>query len=353
MAGGAGTRFWPLSRRAKPKQLLPIASERTMLQDTAARLFPLIPAERIVVVTGHEHAAAVRRQLPNVPRANILIEPIGRNTAPCIALAAEWIHRRAPKSAMAVFPADHAIRDPGAFRRTVKRAFGIAESDGALVTLGVRPTHPETGYGYIKVGVTRDHQQPRAFRVEQFKEKPTAGVARRYVTSGEYLWNAGIFAWRTDVIRAELARRLPEVHAVIAKLPLRSPRVPRRAYESLRSLPIDIAVMEPAARSSGPPVAVVAADFGWTDVGSWVAASALWAHDGQRNAVRGRAVLIDCSGATVYGDASRTGVVALIGMRDTVVVETRDALLVCPADRAQEVRTVVAELERRGWREFL
>ncbi|MBI4514861.1 MAG: mannose-1-phosphate guanylyltransferase [Deltaproteobacteria bacterium] len=356
MAGGAGTRFWPLSRRARPKQLLPIASERTMLQDTVARIAPLVPPARIVVVTGHEHAAAVRQQLPLLPARNILVEPIGRNTAPCIALAAEWIHRQEPDSAMAVLPADHAIRNPAGFRRTVRRAFAVAEQANALVTLGVLPTRPETGYGYIKTGVAADRGRPQLSWVAEFREKPDARRARRLVASGRYLWNAGIFVWRTAVIRAALERHLPALAAAVAKLTARWPRsggsIRLAAYRQLPSVSIDVGVMEPAAAAPahGTRVAVVAADFGWSDVGSWAALAELWGHDGAGNAVRGNAVLVDTTATTVYGDKR---LVALLGVHDLVVVDTPDALLICPAARAQEVRAVVAKLERQGQRRLL
>ncbi len=353
MAGGSGTRFWPLSRRTRPKQLLPIAGTRSMLQETAARLAPLIPPQRMVVVAGAKHAAAVRQQLPRVPAANVLVEPFGRNTAPCIAVAAEWIHRRAPGSSMAVLPADHAITQPQRFRRALARAFYVAEHNDALVTLGVQPSHPETGYGYIRVGTALDGRAPVAARVAEFKEKPDRVRARRFVASGKYLWNAGIFVWPTAAIRAALARYRPDIAAAVAQLPSASPRIPAKLYQGLPSVSIDVAVMEPAATARDSVVAVVAAEFGWSDVGSWAALAGLWGSDGDGNAARGKALLLDTANSTVYGNARGKKVIALLGVRDLVVVDAGDALLICPTSRAQDVRRVVAELERRGWREFL
>ncbi|HTO57925.1 MAG TPA: mannose-1-phosphate guanylyltransferase [Pseudomonadales bacterium] len=350
MAGGSGTRFWPWSRRALPKQLLPIVTRRSMLQETAARLRGLIAPKRILVVTGRDHAAAVRKQLPRVPRENILVEPIGRNTAPCIAVAAEWIHRRAPQSSMVVLPADHAIGDVAEFRNVLRRAFRIAERDGALVTLGVKPTRPETGYGYLKAGRSLDRAVPRASRVARFREKPPLATARQFVASGKFFWNAGIFVWQTATIRSALARHAPTIARPVQRLSKLTSMVPAALYRSMPSVAVDVAVMEPAARGGGVPVAVVAADFGWSDVGSWAALSALWPRDRAGNAVRGNVVLVDSTTATVVGGRR---VIALLGTRDLVIVDTPDALLICPAERAQEVRRVVAELERRGLRRLL
>jgi len=352
MAGGSGTRFWPLSRQARPKQLLPITSKRSLLQDTVARVLPLVPPERIVVVTGREHAAAVREQLPQVPPANILVEPMGRNTAPCIALAAEWIHRREPESAMAVMPSDHAIDNPSAFRRTLRRAFEVAERGEHLVTLGIKPTRPETGYGYIHVGDSLDRRRPRVCRVARFREKPPPAVARRFVASGRYLWNAGIFVWRTATIRAGLQRYLPQVTGALAKVRFakRNTRVSAEVYRGLPSVSIDVGVMEPASRTGDRGLAVVKCDCGWSDVGNWAALPAVWGRDRHGNAARGRAVLLESSGMTVYAG---TRLVAALGVRDLVVVETADAVLVCPARRAQDVRLVVEELKRHYGESFV
>jgi len=352
MAGGSGTRFWPLSRQARPKQLLPITSNRSLLQETVARVRPLVALECIVVVTGREHAAAVGEQLPELPAANILVEPMGRNTAPCIALAAEWIHRRAPESAMVVMPSDHAIGNASAFRRTLRRAFEVAERGDSLVTLGIKPTHPETGYGYIHAGGAIDHRRPRVCRVARFREKPPPAVARRFVASGQYLWNAGIFVWRAATIRSCLQRHLPQVTAALAKVRFStgSTRVAATVYRGLPSVSIDVGVMEPASRARDTEVAVVQCDCGWSDVGSWAALPAVWGRDRHGNAARGSTVLLESSGMTVY---AATRLVATLGVRDLVVVETPDAVLVCPARRAQDVRLVVDALRRRHGESFL
>ncbi|HVN85094.1 MAG TPA: mannose-1-phosphate guanylyltransferase [Candidatus Binatia bacterium] len=352
MAGGSGTRFWPWSRRRRPKQLLPIIGSRTMLQQTMARLDGVVPPERIVVVTGREHARAVHQQLPDIPADNILVEACGRNTAACIAIAAEWLHRRVSGARMAVLPADHAISDAAAFRRALRRAFALAEERAALVTLGVRPTNPETGYGYIKIGPALDRATPRAWRVDGFREKPNLTTARRFVASRRYRWNAGIFVWQVDVIRAALARFAPEIAGPIQDLTVVSRRIPASLYRRLPSLAIDVAVMEPAAtaNSDAIDVAVVEANFGWSDVGNWSAVRDLWKRDEHGNAVRGRALVLDGAGNTVV--AGRR-LVAMMGVGDLVVVDVDDALLICPAHRAQDVRKIVAELERRGQRRLL
>jgi mannose-1-phosphate guanylyltransferase len=357
MAGGTGTRFWPLSRRRKPKQLLAITSRHSLLQETAARLESLIAPNRILVVTGNEHARAVVQQMPRLPQENVLVEPVGRNTAPCIAVAAEWIHRRAPESSMVVLPSDHAIASPAAFRRALGRAFAIAEGGSALVTLGVRPAYAETGYGYVERAAALDRRKPRAYRVARFREKPTIAVARRFASSGRHFWNAGIFVWRTQVIRAAMRDYLPALTSAAARLfpgRARRPRWSLRGYRRMPAVSIDVSVMQPAAGARGSDrfVAVVEADFGWSDVGSWAAVADLWARDAAANAVRGRVILLDVTGSTVLGSSDRR-LVSLVGVRDLVVVDTPDALLVCPRQRAQDVRRLVMEIQRRGWRQFL
>ncbi len=344
MAGGQGTRFWPWSRRKRPKQLLPIAGRRTLLQETVGRLRGLVSLKRTLVVTGAAHAAAVRRQLPSLSPANLIVEPAGRNTAPCIGLAAAAIAARSRDGAMLVLPADHNIADAPGFRAAAARALEIARRQDCLVTLGVRPTYAETGYGYIEVGAELDGGAPRAFDVRRFHEKPERRVAERYVSGGGYLWNAGMFAWRVEVIDAALRRYLPEVAAALA--PVRAAagegarrRAVRRAYAAIASISIDKGVME---RTEG--VAVVEADFGWSDVGSWDAMPAVWGTDASGNALRGEVVAIDSTGSVVRGGRR---MVALLGVRDLVVVDTDDAILVCRRENAQEVRRVVEELARR------
>jgi mannose-1-phosphate guanylyltransferase len=339
MAGGSGTRFWPRSRRRVPKQLLPVLGTKSLLQDTVARLRGLVPSDHVLIVTHRDHAAEVRRQLPQLPRGNVLVEPQGRNTAPCLALAALEIERRAEDATFVSLPADHAIADPRAFRATLLEAFAWAATEPVAVTIGIRPTAPETGYGYIHVGARR---AGKTSRVRGFVEKPNAARARRFVASKAYLWNSGMFAWRTATILALLDRHVPDVMKPLrAALAKRSTTALAKAYASVPSISIDYGVMEHAEN-----VLVVSADFGWSDVGSWAALADLDA-DGNR---RGTVIPIDAARSVVFGNGR---LVALVGLDDVIVVDTPDALLVCHRDRAQDVRRVVDELARRRLEAYL
>jgi mannose-1-phosphate guanylyltransferase len=349
MAGGSGTRFWPRSRVRVPKQLLPIVGRRSMLQDTVARLPPVVPARRVLVVTGQLQARAVRRQLPALAAGHVLVEPQGRNTAAAIALAALSIARRDPRAVMAVLPADHAVGDVRAFRADLRLALDVAARTDALVTLGIRPTHPETGYGYIRPAA--DGARGRVARVAAFIEKPNLARARALVAEKGTLWNAGIFAWRVATILAALRALLPAVvEPLAAALRAGSARALRAAYRRVPSVSIDHGVLERAT-----DVRVVRARFPWSDVGSWAAVAALRAGTAPgsangRNAVRGRALPLDSRGCLVD---SPERLVALVGVEDLVVVDSPDAVLVCRKDRTQDVRLVVEELRRRRLTRYL
>jgi mannose-1-phosphate guanylyltransferase len=356
MAGGQSTRFWPLSRRHAPKQLLSIKGRYTLLQDTARRLLPLTGWQRLLVVTNAQHAAEVRRQLPQVPAAHVLVEPVGRNTAACLALAAAWLHANVGDALMVVVPADHVIKDAAGLRRTLRAAADLAMRRDCLVTIGVPPTQPETGYGYLEVGAAIPAAPPGACWVRRFHEKPAAAAARRYVASGRHLWNAGMFVWKTSVFRAALARCLPEVHDVLDdvwRAPRGAARRLRAAYARVQSVSVDVGVMQPisalragARGAEVPRVAVVRADFDWIDVGSWAALDAVWARDANGNVAIGKVLPIDTRGSVVYCPQH---LVALIGVDNLIVVESNGALLVCARDRAQDVRQITEELKRRGW----
>jgi mannose-1-phosphate guanylyltransferase len=347
MAGGAGTRFWPQSRRRRPKQFLAIDGGRTLLQATAHRLRGLVPPARLVVVAPAELASLVRRQLPALPRQNLVIEPAARGTAACIALAAAWIARRDPAASMAVFPADHAIADVMRFRRCVQRAFATAETAQCLVTFGIPPTSAETGYGYVEIGAALQRGTPRVNWAARFIEKPDRATAERFLGSGRHLWNSGMFVWSVPVLRDALQRPAPAVARVMDRFthPRRAAAAAARAYRRLPVESIDVALMERAER-----VAVVGATFDWSDVGSWAAMTALWGADPSGNASRGAALLIDCGDTVVYG---ATRLVAVVGANDLVVVDSPDAVLVCRRSRAQEVRRVVDALARSRHRRLL
>jgi len=339
MAGGSGTRFWPASRRARPKQFLPIAGSESMLAATVARLEGLVALERVLVVTSGELAPRVLECLPELPPDNVLVEPVGRNTAPCVALAALEVERRAPDAVQLVLPADHVIEPAEAFRASLEAAAAEARREPRLVTLGIRPTFPATGYGYIACGgELARHGDFDALEVERFVEKPDEARAREFLASGDFLWNAGIFVWTTDAILAALREHAP---AVLEPLEAAGRSTELDAiYPELPALPIDVAVLERAAKRSVLPI-----DFGWNDVGSWTSLPEVAGVDGEANcsAGGGRLLAEGASGNVVYGPEG--SLVALVGVKDLVVVRSGDAVLVCPKDQAQRVKDVVQRLE--------
>ncbi len=344
MAGGSGTRFWPASRKKTPKQLLALApgDERSLLAATVERIAPLVSPERVLVVTGAHLADATRAAVPQIPQENVLAEPTGRNTAPCVGWAAAVIRRRDPDAKIAVLAADHHIADGDAFLAVLARAFEAA-GEGLLVTVGVKPTRPETGYGYIEVG---EEIADGTYRARRFVEKPNRGRAEQFLAAGTFLWNSGMFFFRADVILDAIRSHLPGLAAALdrfdaAALAGDEASVIASEYAALPSVSIDHGVMEKADR-----VAVVPGDFGWSDVGSWTSAWELAPRDGSRNAVTdAEAVLVDATGCYVRGPRGK--VIALVGVRDLVVVDTPDALLVVPRERAQDVREIVRALEAR------
>jgi mannose-1-phosphate guanylyltransferase len=341
IAGGSGTRFWPRSRTRAPKQLLALLGARTMLQQTVARVSPPIARDRVLVVTGRAQARAVRRQLPRLGN-RLLVEPESRNTAAAIALAALRVAARDPGATMAVLPADHLIADRRAFQRDLATALDLAERTAALVTIGIRPTHAETGYGYIRVGAALPGSRGRAARVAAFIEKPARARAAALLAGGNVLWNSGIFAWRAGTILEVLRRHLP---AVVGPLERAGERGLAGVYRRLPNISIDHGVLE---RAEG--VVVLRARFPWSDVGSWAAVATLRAGENGRNAIRGHALPIDSRGCLVD---SPERLVALVGVENLVVVDTPDAVLVCRRDRAQDVRLVVDQLRRRGMARYL
>ncbi len=354
LAGGRGTRFWPRSRMRTPKQLLNIVGRDTMLEQTAARLAPLFSPSHQWVVTNAEQADTVRRQLPRMPASHILSEPIGRNTAAAIGLAAaHLLHAGKGKETdalMAVLPADHYIAQPARYLKIVRAALHVASSAGALVVLGVPPSRPETGYGYIErasKGISHGGKVS-VFPVRRFTEKPVLARARKYVSSGRYYWNAGMFFWRVSSFLGNLKKFLPRTHDELMNLAeaigtSRYARTLARIYPKLENISVDYAILEPATRrASAPCVFVLPAEVGWSDIGSWAAVYELLAHKAGENVSPGRFVALDAHGNFFW---SPTKFVAAVGVRDLVVVETEDALLLCPRDRAQDVGKIVKWLE--------
>jgi mannose-1-phosphate guanylyltransferase len=345
MAGGQGTRFWPRSRRKMPKQLLNIVGETTMLAQTVARISPMIPAERTLVVAGLTYREAVRACLPGLPAENFLFEPVGRNTAACVAWATLWVRQRAPEAVMAVLPADHLIRHEAEFLHVLRVAATAARPLHRLVTIGIQPTHPETGYGYIQASAERQQVGGRAvFRVAQFVEKPSRPKAEQFLAAGTYAWNSGMFVWRAESIWLELCHHLPQlIHTLEPLTALHATAAPallNDIYPRLPSVSIDVGVMEQA-----KDVWVVPADIGWSDVGSWRALSGLLDADAQGNVVIGEQRGIDTTGCFIHSPGK---LVATIGLNDLVVIETDDVLLICPKERDQDVRRLVELMEREG-----
>jgi mannose-1-phosphate guanylyltransferase len=354
MAGGSGTRFWPLSRKDRPKQFLPLASDEPLLAATVGRLPPLARARETFVVCGPAHAAAARRLLPKLPAQNFIVEPCARNTAPCVGLAALHVAHRDPRGVMAMLPADHHISRPAAFRDAIASAADLAQR-GAIATIGIRPSRPETGYGYLKIGprlAARGRKgKGAAHKVERFVEKPDLVTAARYLADGGYLWNSGIFAFRADVILEEIRRAMPVLGEQLDAIGAAwgTPRYKRtlaRIFPECPSISIDYGVMEKSKR-----IAVVPAEFGWSDVGSFAALPDVKPTDRFGNLAEGDAIVVDAHNAVVLAKGGRP--VVVVGIDDVVVVDAGDAVLVCRRDRAQDVRQAVEELARRGRDEVL
>jgi mannose-1-phosphate guanylyltransferase/mannose-6-phosphate isomerase len=345
LCGGSGSRLWPMSRQLLPKQFLPLVTEHTLLQDTVLRLQGLEDCGAPVAVLNHEHRflAAEQLQAVGVKPRSLLLEPIGRNTAPAVAAAAQHVAQEDPQAVLLVLPADHLIADASAFRAAVRKAVAIAQ-EGLLVTFGIAPTHPATGFGYIEAGEPIAGQDG-AFRIRRFIEKPDAQRAQALLDQGGHFWNGGMFAFTASAFLAELERLRPEILAATRKALADSARdldflrLGREAFGACPSDSIDYAVMERTTRG-----AVVRADMGWSDVGSW---SALWetsAQDEAGNVTRGDVWLHGAARCYVRADARH---VSVLGAQDLVIVETDDALLVAARDHAQEVKEVVAQLDRQ------
>jgi mannose-1-phosphate guanylyltransferase len=344
LAGGKGERFWPLSRRLRPKQLLPNVGRTPMLAQTVARVAPVVPAKNIYIITNADQAAAVRRACPDIPRANVIAEPVGRDSGPAVGLAAEIIGARDPGAVFASLHADAAIHDVKAFQHDLRAAFAAAAAAPVIVTIGVKPTEPSTAYGYIQRGALwRRVEGTRIFKARRFVEKPPPAVAKRYLASGDYTWNTGTFVWSVAVVRAGFARNAPELHAGLSRIgaALAAKRslagVLREVYPALPRIAVDYALLERADN-----VVVLPASFDWDDVGSWPAVARHHPADARGNTVRGRGLVEQGSGNIVVSDDGH--MTAVFGVDDLVVVHTNDATLVCPRSRAQDVKQLLQRL---------
>jgi mannose-1-phosphate guanylyltransferase len=352
MAGGSGTRFWPASRIARPKQFLPLADGRPLLQAAVDRLDGFCPRERVWIVTNARQARALPKVLPAFPKAQVVVEPEPRDTAPCIALAAATIGARDPRATMVVLPADHVITPTDEFQRMLARGVALAADDRTLVTFGVEPTFAATGYGYIECGDAVDGAGAR--RVVRFREKPDPATAAAFLAAGNFLWNSGIFVWTVAAIRAAMAAAHPELAASAERMAAAAAAGRRdwlsRAFRGAPKTSIDFAVMERA-----PHVAVVRATVRWDDVGSFTALPAVAPTDaaGNTSLLAGGATRIACQsqGNIVYAEGKRA--VALFGVRDLVVVAVGDAVLVCPKDRAADLKALVEQVRAEGRADLL
>lgn len=350
LAGGTGTRLWPRSRRNRPKQLLPLLSKRTMLQETYDRIAPIIAPLRIFVITNEGYVQTVREQLPALPPDNVIGEPAGHGTAPAIGLGALHIEKDDPNAIMVSLHADHYIERADAFRQAVLNAARIAEQ-GYLVTLGIQPRNPETGYGYIHRGelIERLGEQP-VYRVAEFVEKPDEETATRYVQSGEYYWNSGIFTWQIPTLWKEYVKFQPALSKQLDKIgrALGTPRAHStltRVWSSVPTETIDVGIMEKSQRAAVLPI-----DVGWSDVGSWATLLDLLPADLKTNVVVGDHVGVDTQSSLLY---SPNRLIATVGLSDMIVVDTDDAILVCPKSRAQEVKHLVEALKQNNKNKYL
>lgn len=342
MAGGVGSRFWPQSREAHPKQYLNVFGDASLMQATLGRLSGLVPPERCFVVTNKSHVQKTQRQLPAVPAGNILAEPMRRNTAPCIAYAASRIAHVDPEATLVVLPADSVISDVGRFHQALRTAAEAAQATGRLVTLGVEPSRPETGYGYIEYDRSaRLHagHEHEAFQVKQFREKPDRETAQHFMEAGTFLWNSGMFVWRVGSVLDAFATHLPRVYDAFA--PVRAgahdPGTVEAGFEASPSVSVDYGIMEHAG-----DVAVVPVDFGWDDLGDWRAVYDLSPKDARGNALDADAVAVDSTNCLARTADGRY--IALVGVDDLLVVDTPDALLVCHKDATQRIKTIVEQL---------
>jgi mannose-1-phosphate guanylyltransferase len=350
MAGGSGTRFWPLSRRKHPKQMLELFGSGTLLEQTVARIHSLISPERTYIFTNELVWREVCRCLPQIPRAQIVAEPASRNTAPTLGVAAHEILHRDPEGLMVVLPADHVITKPTAFLRVLRAGCETACTEGRSVVIGLRPTRPDTGYGYVRVGAREGRiAGQEIFKVGKFAEKPPLAVARRYVASGRYLWNGGMFIWRASTLLRNFERVQPQMARHLARIAaaggVGSSKTFRRLFPQFQKISIDYAIMEKIS-----DIHAVAADIGWDDVGSWAVVYDLSTKDDEMNVRPGRSLCLDSRGNVIV--AKRSFVVT-VGVHDLVIVETDDALLVCARERSQEVGKAVQALEKAGLQALL
>ena len=350
MAGGAGVRLWPLSRRERPKQVLDIIGGKSLIRRAYDRVAAVLPGDAIHVIASEAHLSAIRKAIPEIPEANLMAEPVGRDTANAVALACAVLQHRDPGAVVSIFTADHLIEPLDRFATAIERGFdAVDRSPDALVTFGIRPTRPDTNYGYVQRG---ESVSPGVFRVRGFKEKPEAKVAREYLKSGEYYWNSGMFVWRATAMLDLLEQFLPDSHRAVRKIaevwdsPQRAAKLVE-VYPTLEKVSIDYAVMERA-----PEVLVVEMEVDWLDIGAWPAMGSVEKADAEGNvAVGAEIVSLDANRNLVVSEGDH--LVAMIGVEDLIVVHSGDATLICRKDRADDMKKLVALIKDRTGEKYL
>ena len=351
MAGGSGTRFWPLSRQERPKQFLPIVSDKTMIEETVHRLLPRIPVSNIYTIANSEQSSLIKNLLPELPEDNVLVEPQGKNTAPSLILATATIFLKNPEAVVAALPADHLIEDSPLFLKKLEAGASLAQKEEFLVTLGIIPAFPATGYGYIQF--SKDNPQrileEAFFSVDSFKEKPDLQQAQAFLNAGNFFWNSGMFIWRANVFAQKLKKYAPALYVYWKKI-LNSVKSDDKAglsriFDEIPSVSIDYALMEKA-----KGVFVCEGNFGWSDVGAWSSLMNIWKKDQQGNTIKGESIALDSENCLVYNPEKIT---ALVGVKDIIVVDTPDALLVCHKDFDQNVKDIIDRIKKKHKTEYL
>ncbi|MBE2217430.1 MAG: mannose-1-phosphate guanylyltransferase [Ignavibacteria bacterium] len=355
MAGGVGARFWPYGTTRLPKQFLPIAnSDDTMLQLTIKRLKDIVPIDQVFVITNRQYIDLVKKQLPRIPKENIIGEPVGRNTAPCIGLASIMLKQFDEKAKMFVVPADHLIENVDEFTKVVNSGLKFVEDRDAIVTLGIVPSHPETGYGYIQFIEDAFYREESSgvniYRVKTFAEKPTLDVAKIFLESGDFLWNSGMFIFRADTMLTQMQGQLPDLYHALQKIEkslhtAKYQKVLDQVFAEIKSISIDYGVMEKAKN-----VYVIKADLKWSDLGSWDEVSRLRVKDKNGNAIMGDSFIKDAHNNLIM---SQKGFVSVIGADDLIIINTKDGLLICKKERSQEVKEIVDYLKRKGMSDYI
>lgn len=351
MAGGVGTRFWPLSRKQKPKQFLPIISEKTMIEETVLRLLPLLPPKQIYTIANPTQSKSISLLLPQIPEENLLIEPQGKNTAPSLMLATAVIYCHNPNAVVLALPADHLIKDTTRFLQKVEAASCVALEEAIIVTFGIPPSYPSTGYGYIQISPQKvsNISGENFFTVERFKEKPGKKQAREFLDAGNHFWNSGMFLWQAKTLPMKLEQFAPRLfpfwEKMVSAIEKNQESLLNSVFDDIPSISIDYALMERAR-----PVWMCQGDFGWSDVGAWSSLSTLWETDDRGNALRGDGILLDSSNCLIHNPDKFT---AVIGAEDMIIVNTEDALLVCRKDCDQKVKKIVEILNEKKKKEYL